>query len=66
MEDWRYENLRDDMKRLREDLQEVRGRTYKVETWQSLFPLRTLMVISWLVVIGIWVSGIAEAIARSQ
>jgi hypothetical protein len=66
VEDWRYENLREDMKRLREDLQEVRGRTYSVETWQSLFPLRVLMVILWLIAIGIWVSGIAEAIARSQ
>lgn len=66
MEDWRYENLRADINRLREDLQEVRGRTYKVETWQSLFPLRTLFVILWLVTIGIWVTGIAEAIARSH
>ena len=66
MEDWRYENLREDMKRLREDLQEARGRTHSVETWQSLFPLRALIVVLWLVMIGIWVSGIAEVIARSQ
>lgn len=66
MEDWRYENLKKDMKRLREDLREVQGRTYKIQTWQDLFPLRTLFVILWLVVIGIWATGIVEAIARSQ
>jgi hypothetical protein len=66
VEDWRYENLREDISRLREDLQEVRGRTHSVETWQSLFPLRTLFVIWWLITIGIGVGVIAEALARSQ
>lgn len=66
MEDWRYENLKEDIKRLREDVQEVRGRTYKLESWQDFFPLRVLMVVVWMVTIGIWVAAIAEAISRSH
>jgi hypothetical protein len=66
MEDWRYENLREDLKRLREELCEVRGRTHKVESWQSFFPLRAILVVSWLIAIGMVVFAIAGAAANSQ
>lgn len=66
MEDWRYDNLKADMKLLREEIREVKGRTYKVENWQFMLPMRVMMGIVWLVTAGIWVFGIAEAIARSR
>jgi len=63
VEDWRYEGLKEDVKQLREELADVRGRTHKAENWQSLFPLRAMIVIMGLAAIGIWVAGIAGAIA---
>lgn len=64
MGDWRYENLSDDMKRLREELYEIRGRTHKIETWQSLLPFRIWLAICWLVIIGMWVFNLAEPWGR--
>lgn len=65
MEDWRYENMRDDIKRIQEDLRDIRGRTHRVESWQDFFPLRAMIAITWLVAIGIWVAGIAEKVAST-
>lgn len=65
MDDWRYENLREDLGRLREELREVEGRTYKVETWQSLVPFRVWLAICWLVIAGIWILVIVEALGHS-
>ena len=61
MDDWRYDFLIDDIKRLREDLSEVRERTWKVENWQNLVPLRILLAVCWLIVLGVWAAGIADA-----
>lgn len=66
MDDWRYENLRDDVNRLRKEIREVEGRAYKVETWQSLLPLRVLMGITWLFAVGMVVFAIARAAAGSE
>jgi hypothetical protein len=61
MEDWRYENLTQEVKRLREDLYEVRGRTNKVESWQSLFPLNVLIAVMWLIAAGMAVFSVVAA-----
>jgi hypothetical protein len=60
MEDWRYENLSNRMDRLQEEVREVRGRTNKVESWQSLLPFRVSMAICWLVIAGVWILVIAD------
>jgi hypothetical protein len=61
MDDWRYETLREDVGRLRKELNEVEQRTWKVEHWQSLQPFRVWMAIWWLVIAGIWIAEIAIA-----
>jgi hypothetical protein len=61
VDDWRYDFLKDDIKRLREDLSEVRERTWKVENWQNLVPLRILFAICWLIILGVWAAEIADA-----
>ncbi|HET7509148.1 MAG TPA: hypothetical protein VFJ65_02765 [Solirubrobacterales bacterium] len=66
MEDWRYENLKADMKLLREEVREVRGRTYKVENWQSMLPLRVMEKVMWLIAAGTVIFVIAEVLARSR
>ena len=54
MEDWRYENLRDEVARLQE-------RTHKLETWRMLLPMQVFIGISWIFNAGM----IAFAIARA-
>lgn len=61
MEDWPYENLRDDHRRLREEIREVRERTYKLETWQMFLPMRVMFGICWLFSAGMLVFAIARA-----
>jgi hypothetical protein len=61
MEDWRYDNLREDIKRLQEELYEVRGRTSKLENWKSFLPMRVWFAILWLAIICMWIAGIADA-----
>ena len=61
MSDWRYENLQEDVRRLRKELSEVERRTWKVEHWQSLQPFRVWMAIWWLMIIAIWGAVIADA-----
>jgi len=61
VEDWRYENLRDDVSRLRKEIRDVEGRAYKMETWQMLLPLRVLFGFCWLFNVGM----IALAVARA-
>lgn len=60
MEDWRYENLSGRMDRLQEEVRKVRGRTNRVESWQSLLPFRVSMAICWLAIAGIWILTIAD------
>jgi hypothetical protein len=59
--DWRYESLKGDMKRLRDDLNDVQRRTRKIESWQSRVPFRLWLIVCWLVMAGIWVVVIADA-----
>lgn len=61
MGDWRYDFLKEDIKRLRDDLSEVERRTWKVENWQSLVPFRIWLAVLWLVIAGIWIAVIAGA-----
>ena len=61
MEDWRYENLSNRIDRLQDEVREVRGRTNKVENWQSLMPFRIGMGIWWLMIAGIWIAMIVDA-----
>jgi hypothetical protein len=61
MNDWRYETLQDDVRRLRKELNDVEQRTWKVEHWQSLQPFRVGMAIVWLLIAGIWIAEIAIA-----
>lgn len=61
MDDWRYDFLKEDIKRLRNDLNEVDRRTWKVETWQNLVPLRIAFAICWLVIVGMWIAVAADA-----
>jgi hypothetical protein len=59
--DWRYDYLKEDIKRLRDDLNQVERRTWKVEHWQSLLPFRIWLAVCWLVMVGIWAAVIADA-----
>jgi hypothetical protein len=61
VDDWRYDYLKEDIKRLRDDLNEVERRTWKVESWQSLAPFRIWMVVGWVAIAGIWIAVIADA-----
>jgi len=61
MDDWRYEHLREDVRRLQKELNEVERRTWKVEHWQSLQPLRIWMAIFWLLIVAMWAVAIADA-----
>ena len=61
MDDWRYDFLKEDIKRLRDDLSEVERRTWKVESWQSFVPFRIWLAVCWLVFAGIWAAVIADA-----
>jgi hypothetical protein len=61
MDDWRYETLREDLGRLRKELNEVQSRTWKVEHWQRLQPMRISFAICWLLIAGMWAAVIADA-----
>jgi len=61
VDDWRYDFLKEDIRRLRDDLSEVERRTWKVEDWQSLVPFRLLMAIWWVLIVGMWSAVIADA-----
>ena len=57
MEDWRYENLRDEVARLRE-------RTQRLETWQMLLPMRVFITTCWLFDAGMIAFAVARAAAH--
>lgn len=61
MNDRRYELLNEDIRRLRKELGEVERRTWKVEHWQSLQPMRIWFAICWLLIAGVWAAVIADA-----
>ncbi len=66
MEDWRYDNLKGDLKSLRNEVREVERRTYRVESWQSLLPLRVMMGAMWLVAAGTVAFAIARVASGSE
>lgn len=66
MEDWRNDNLRGDLKSLRKEVREVERRTYRVENWQSLLPMRVMMGVAWLVAAGTVVFAIARVASGSE
>jgi hypothetical protein len=57
VEDWRYENLRDEVARLRE-------RTHKLEIWRMLLPMRVFVGICWIFNAGMIAFVIARAAAH--
>ena len=61
MDDWRYNFLKEDIKRFRNDLSEVERRTWKVESWQSLVWFRVWLAVCWLMIVGMWIAVIADA-----
>jgi hypothetical protein len=61
VDDWRYDFLKEDIKRLRNDLSELERRTWKVENWKSLLPFRIWLAACWLVIAGIWIAMAADA-----
>lgn len=66
MEDWRYENLRRDLDRLEKQLHKAEDRTYEVQQWQRLLPLRVTEAVFWLIALGFVVFAIASAMAASS
>jgi hypothetical protein len=61
VEDWRYENLRNDVGQLRKEIREIEGRAYKLETWRMLLPLRMMILVCWLFNAGMVVFIVARA-----
>lgn len=61
MNDWRYDSLRDDIKRLRDELNAVKRRTWEVERWQDRVPFRIELAVCWLVMVCVWAAVIADA-----
>jgi hypothetical protein len=66
VEDWRYENLKDDVEQLRKGMRDLEGRTQKVETWQILLPMRAMMLVLWLLAGGMVALAIVRAATGSQ
>lgn len=66
MEDWRYENLKADVRLLREELRKVEGRTYKVENWQAMLPMRVMEKIMWLMAAGMVIFAIVVNVVQTQ
>lgn len=61
MDDWHYDFLKEDIKRLRDDLSDVERRTWKVENWQVLVPFRVWLAACWLMIAGMSIALIADA-----
>jgi hypothetical protein len=66
MEDWRYEGLRRDIDRLEEQLRKAEDRTYQVQLWQRLLPLRVIEAIFWLIAAAFIIVSIAASLAHSS
>jgi hypothetical protein len=65
MEDWRYEGLRQDIQRLEKELRETEGRTFEVQQWQRLLPIRVTEAVFWLITASFIIFSLAAALARS-
>jgi hypothetical protein len=57
VEDWRCENLRD-------DVADLRKRTHELETWQMLLPMRMFIGVCWIFNVGMIVFAVARAAAH--
>jgi hypothetical protein len=57
VEDWRYENLRD-------EVADLRRRTHKLETWKMLLPMWVFLGICWLYSVGMIVFAVTRAAAH--
>ena len=66
MEDWRYEGLRRDIRRLEKELRKTEDRTFEVQQWQRLLPLRVTGAVFWLMAAGFALLPFALALARSN
>ncbi|HET7417555.1 MAG TPA: hypothetical protein VFJ61_08030 [Solirubrobacterales bacterium] len=66
MEDWRYEGLRRDIDRLEKQLRNSEDRTYEVQQWQRLLPMRVTEAIFWLIAAGFVIFSLASVLARSM
>ena len=66
MEDWRYEHLRRDIDRLEKQLHKAEDRTYEVQHWQRLLPLRVTTAILWLIAVCFALLPFVLALARSS
>lgn len=66
MEDWRYEGLRRDIERLEQQLRKTEDRTFDLQLWQQLFPLRVTGAVFWLIAIGLAILPFVLALARKN
>ncbi|HEU5252366.1 MAG TPA: hypothetical protein VFU16_03445 [Solirubrobacterales bacterium] len=66
MNDWRYEGLRRDIQRLEKQLRKTEARTYEVQQWQRLLPMRVTGAVFWLIAVALVIFSIAMALARSS
>jgi len=64
VEDWRYENLRNQIGRVEKELRKVEGRAYELETWKMRLPLRVTFGILVLYDVGVFAFAIARAVAH--
>ena len=66
MEDWRYKGLQRDIQRLEKELRKTEDRTFEVQQWQRLLPLRVTGAVFWLIAAAFFIFSIATALARSS
>ena len=66
MEDWRYEGLRRDIQRLEKELGKTEDRTYEVQQWQRLLPMRVTEAVFWMIAAAFIIFSIATILARSS
>jgi hypothetical protein len=66
MEDWRYESLQRDIRRLEKELRKTDDRTFEVQHWQRLLPLRVTGAFFWLIAAGLAILPFVLALARSN
>jgi hypothetical protein len=66
MDDWRYEGLRRDIERLEKQLRKTEDRSYEVQQWQRLLPMRVTAAIFWMMAIGLAILPFALALARKN
>jgi hypothetical protein len=66
MEDWRYEGLRKDIQRIEKELRKTDDRTFEVQQWQRLLPMRITGAIFWLIAACLALLPCVLALVRSN